>query len=141
MNKSKSTFIKTILTQQPNLSARDVANKVGADISLVYQIKKMFTAKKVLQVKNPTPLTTLIPTPLKVDMINSPPHYTKGGIETIDFIRAKLTDEQYKGYLLGNIIKYSSRMGLKGQEVQDSGKLHWYTRELEKSITGTGITK
>ncbi len=32
-----------------------------------------------------------------------------GGIETIDFIKAKLTEEQFKGYLAGNVIKYLSR--------------------------------
>ena len=69
----------------------------------------------------------------KVDMINSPSHYTKGGIETIDFIKAKLSEDQYIGYLLGNIIKYTSRIGLKGEASADAGKLHWYTRELEKA--------
>jgi len=43
-----------------------------------------------------------------VDRIN-PKHYKTGGIETIDFIKAKLTDEQFKGYLAGNVIKYLSR--------------------------------
>ena len=66
------------------------------------------------------------------DLVNSPSHYTAGGIETIDFIKAKLTKEQYEGYLLGNTIKYASRLGLKGQPVLDAGKLHWYTKELEK---------
>lgn len=37
-------------------------------------------------------------------------YYDAGGIETIDVIKAKLTDEQYKGYLLGNAIKYQCRM-------------------------------
>jgi hypothetical protein len=33
-----------------------------------------------------------------MDKIN-PDHYMTGGIETIDFIKAKLTEEQFKGYL------------------------------------------
>jgi len=37
-------------------------------------------------------------------------YYDAGGIETLDIIKAKLTPEQYKGYLLGNTIKYSCRM-------------------------------
>lgn len=32
------------------------------------------------------------------DMVNSPAHYTDGGIETIDFIQAKLTPEPVGGY-------------------------------------------
>jgi hypothetical protein len=51
----------------------------------------------------------------KPDMIN-PGHYKDGGIETIDYIRAKLSDVEFKGYLKGNAIKYLSRAELKGGE-------------------------
>ena len=40
-------------------------------------------------------------------------HYDAGGIEVIDVIEAKLTPEQYKGYLLGNAIKYQLRLNFK----------------------------
>ena len=63
------------------------------------------------------------------DMVNSPPHYTKGGIETIDFIQAKLSPEEYRGYLRGNLLKYASRMGSKGED--DAGKAAWYAQRLE----------
>lgn len=33
-------------------------------------------------------------------------YYDAGGIETLDVIKAKLTNDQYQGYLLGNAIKY-----------------------------------
>ena len=45
------------------------------------------------------------------DPINSPPHYTAGGVETITFIEAKNL-----GYHLGNCVKYISRAGLKNPE-------------------------
>ena len=45
----------------------------------------------------------------QVDVVHNPSHYTTGGIETIEFIRAKLTSEQLKGYYLGNLLKYLSR--------------------------------
>jgi len=45
------------------------------------------------------------PTP---DLVNNPPHYKSGGIETIDFIEAK--DLNYR---LGNVVKYVSRAGRK----------------------------
>ena len=64
------------------------------------------------------------------DMVNSPPHYTKGGIETIDFIQAKLSPEEYRGYLRGNLLKYASRMGAKGED--DAGKAAWYADRLSK---------
>lgn len=65
-----------------------------------------------------------------------PSHYDAGGIETIDFIKAKLTPEQYKGYLLGNIIKYSSRLNFKGDSKKDAAKLHDYTSWLGQHIIG-----
>ena len=37
-------------------------------------------------------------------------YYDAGGIEVFDVIKAKLTPEQFEGYLLGNTIKYSLRM-------------------------------
>jgi len=37
-------------------------------------------------------------------------YYDAGGLETLDIIKAKLTPEQYKGYLLGNSLKYQCRL-------------------------------
>lgn len=72
----------------------------------------------------------------KPDMVNSPSHYTDGGIETIAYIKAKLNREEYVGYLRGNILKYTSRLGKKDDMAQDAGKLAWYTQELTKFLNG-----
>lgn len=69
-----------------------------------------------------------------VDMVNSPPHYKIGGIETIDFIKAKLTPEEFRGYLKGNVMKYASRTGYKGDALQDAGKMAWYANRLEQTL-------
>lgn len=55
------------------------------------------------------------------DMVNSPDHYTAGGIETIDFIEAKGL-----GYNLGNAVKYISRAPYKGKFLEDLKKAVWY---------------
>lgn len=68
----------------------------------------------------------------KPDMVNHPPHYQRGGVETIDIIKMCLTEEEYLGYLKGNIIKYRERAGLKGNEEQDLAKAKWYYDELNK---------
>lgn len=63
-----------------------------------------------------------------VDLVNHPPHYTKGGIETIDFIEAKGL-----GYRLGNVVKYVVRADEKGSALQDLQKARWYLdREIQK---------
>ena len=64
------------------------------------------------------------------DIINSPSHYTDGGIETIDFIEAKKLN-----YHLGNVVKYVSRAGKKdpAKKLEDLEKARWYLeREIEK---------
>ena len=57
----------------------------------------------------------------KSDPINSPDHYTSGGIETIDFITAKGLC-----YELGNVVKYVSRAQFKGNYIEDLEKARWY---------------
>ena len=80
----------------------------------------------------PEPAITFV----QPDPINHPAHYTHGGIETIDFIQAKLTPEEFRGYLKGNILKYGSRLGHKDNDMQDAGKLNWYTNKL-RSVWAT----
>lgn len=57
----------------------------------------------------------------KEDMVNHPPHYTQGKIEVIEFIE----DQQFP-YHLGNVIKYVSRAGRKGDKLEDLKKAQWY---------------
>lgn len=47
------------------------------------------------------------------DMVNSPSHYAAQGVECIDYIKQQLTEEQYMGYLLGNVTKYLHRHNYK----------------------------
>ncbi len=57
-------------------------------------------------------------------------YYDVGGITTMDVIKAKLTDEQFKGYLLGNLIKYSCRLNHKGEPKRDAEKAANYGKLL-----------
>ncbi len=70
---------------------------------------------------------------VRPDMVNSPAHYMQGGIETIDFIEAKLTPEEFRGYLKGNVLKYASRMGNKGSMRLDAGKAAWYSNRIAEA--------
>ena len=54
-------------------------------------------------------------------------HYTTGEIETIDFIFDKLGYEGGLAYILGNLIKYSSRANHKGQRRSDLVKIRNYS--------------
>ena len=83
---------------------------------------------------NPSPINFSptggkLPPVEKKDMVNHPPHYTKGGIECLDAIRASMTDDEYKGYLKGNIIKYLWRYEWKNG-LEDLKKAQFYQNRL-----------
>jgi len=102
-----------------------------------YQKRK--TAKKPAVVKSTpliplqrgTEITKAEKQPARADLINHPPHYTKGKIEVIDFIA-----DQDMGYLDGNIIKYVARHRHKGTPVDDLKKAKWYLEKLIEQAEG-----
>lgn len=68
------------------------------------------------------------------DMVNHPDHYTCGGMEAIDVIQAKLTDEQFLGYCVANALKYLMRQNYKGKQQEDIKKASWYLSRLVDSF-------
>jgi hypothetical protein len=58
---------------------------------------------------------------LEDEAVNHPAHYTVGGIEVYDFIKAKGLS-----YELGNVVKYVSRAEWKANKVEDLRKARWY---------------
>lgn len=69
------------------------------------------------------------------DNINHPTHYNHGGIETLDYIKAKAP--HYESYAIGNIIKYVSRYQHKNG-LEDLKKAQFYlndlVEEMEKNV-------
>ena len=62
-------------------------------------------------------------------------YYDAGDINTLEVIKAKLTDEQYRGFLLGNVLKYSCRMMHKNDSpTSDAAKAATYARWLDEHI-------
>lgn len=62
-------------------------------------------------------------------------YYDAGGIETIDVIKAKLTKEQFKGFCLGNAIKYNCRYNFKHDNLESK------KRDIEKAINYLSFLK
>ena len=67
------------------------------------------------------------------DHIN-PEHYKIGGIETIDYMKAKSTPEEFKGHLRLTALKYLSRFGKKDDELQELKKAKWYLDRLVQEL-------
>ena len=69
------------------------------------------------------------------DNVNSPSHYRYGKKETIEVIQDCMTDDEYHGYLKGNVLKYVSRYKFKGEPLEDLKKAEWYLNKLIKEVT------
>jgi Protein of unknwon function (DUF3310) len=133
-HKGKLQQVIDMMTEDPDVKASYIAKKLGTTIGYTYTL--MSNARKKKPNKVPLKRGTLNEVPLiqfrddgKIhlheiftnDNINHPPHYTTGGIETIDFIEAKQLD-----YHLGNVIKYITRADHKGEKLEDLRKAQWY---------------
>ncbi len=64
-----------------------------------------------------------------IDPVNHPSHYTTGKYEVIDILEDKLSAEEFKGFLKGNILKYVLRAEHKGGMV-DYKKAAFYLNKL-----------
>ena len=70
--------------------------------------------------------------------VQSPDHYTVGGIEAIDYMMAKSTADEFRGYLRLSALKYLSRAGHKDDELQEYKKaavfLNWLINFMETGL-------
>ena len=68
---------------------------------------------------------------LDVDMVNHPPHYTSGRVETIEAIQSALSMDEFHGYCKGNAMKYIWRAGLKSMDwIEDIEKAILYLNRM-----------
>lgn len=145
---SMSEKVRRYMAKNPDAKPREVADAVGVKLSLVYAIKYHPKKAKVkaaspgvdidaVHKNRPITIANMAVQMFekKHDPVNHPAHYTDGGIETIDFIAAKLTKEEFIGYLKGNALKYGSRVGKKGSADVDAGKMVWYATKLREALS------
>ena len=154
MRKSKTSQILAYIAKNPKAKPLAVAQACGVKLHTVYNVTYMArkATKKTGQLTNAEirdKLATLpmvrthpvtgkllmqggadIVTTHHTDMVNNPPHYTTGGVETIDFIEAKKLD-----YNLGNVVKYITRADHKGDRHEDLCKARWYLNRAISSVS------
>tara|TARA_R110002012_G_scaffold40831_2_gene112238 strand:+ start:4604 stop:4837 length:234 start_codon:yes stop_codon:yes gene_type:complete len=68
------------------------------------------------------------------DPVSKPMHYALSGIECIDYIKERLTPEEFKGYCHGNLIKYQHRHNYKGKPIEDMEKAQYYLVKMLESM-------
>ena len=68
---------------------------------------------------------------MKKEMVNHPQHYNGDSpYECIKVLKAWMPEEEYRGFLRGNAIKYLCRVGKKDEAVQELKKASWYIGKL-----------
>lgn len=108
---------------------RDAMMKIGEDKDVMRgeTIKELFEKfKNAGQVSQEAPITPTV----QNDKVNHPAHYTVGGIECIDAMRAAFGDKELQIYCKIAAFKYLWRAEHKGN-LTDISKAHWY---LEKYL-------
>ena len=70
--------------------------------------------------------------------VDAPDHYSSGSLECKDWIREMMTEEEYEGYLKGNVLKYLWRYRGKGKPVQDLRKAGVYVGFLVDELRERG---
>ena len=63
------------------------------------------------------------------DPVDKPQHYANKEIEVIDYIQDTLSDEEFEGYCMGNVIKYVSRYKHKNG-LEDLKKARYYLNKV-----------
>lgn len=70
---------------------------------------------------------------IKRDMVHSPSHYSVfDGTEAIEIIASSLTQEEFRGYCFGNLLKYRLRCGKKDDVTQELNKADKYKELYEE---------
>ena len=62
-------------------------------------------------------------------------HY-QGDVQPIQLMRAQMSKEAFLGFLRGNIIKYTSRLGKKDDPIKETAKILQYALWLHQSAKG-----
>lgn len=74
------------------------------------------------------------------DMYNDVPTHYKADIDVIEFCRQHFTDEEFKGAMKFNLIKYPTRLGRKDDMVKELDKIIDYAQRY-KEVLENGTTR
>jgi len=74
------------------------------------------------------------------DIVNNPEHYASnsGNIQCIQAIEESMSDNEFKGYLKGAILKYIWRYTYKGKPLEDLQKAEYYLKKLIEKVGNNG---
>ena len=76
-----------------------------------------------------------LPTKKSEDIVNSPSHYMRGGMEAIDVMSAFSSKEEFVGHLRLCAIKYLMRLNQKDTPEVNARKSLWYVKKLCEELS------
>ena len=101
------------------------------------QLKALLPQKLALEPLPKEDRAIKMPESSKHDNVNCPKHYCKGGVESIDFVKAAVSNlSGFEAVCVANIIKYMWRYKEKNglEDVMKAAKyLEWLQEEVEKN--------
>ena len=118
--------VKTTLYAKAPISAEELEK----------QLKALLPKKLALEPLPKEDRAIKMPESSKHDNVNCPKHYCKGGVESIEFVKAAVSNlSGFEAVCVANIIKYMWRYKEKNglEDVMKAGKyLEWLIKEIEK---------
>ena len=113
-----------------NLRVRDFLDQAGIAQSTYYKAKQGKQISRKMNKRFLDVIRRLEPAPPveKTDMVNSPPHYQREGIECIDAMVHAFGEDAVRTYARLCAFKYQWRADMKGKKDEDLKKAVWYLR-------------
>lgn len=125
------TFVRDFMTEKANSLTEQ--NTTAKDTWEAETTTAKDTISNTVIVKLPQNMVTTM-SDKPVEKVNHPSHYNSVKKETIKILEDYLTDEEYDGFLKGNVIKYMHRYKFKNG-IEDLQKAKWYLEELIRKNT------
>lgn len=123
----KNVEIKTTFYAKAPISAEELEK----------QLKALLPKKLALEPLPKEDRAIKMPESSKLDNVNHPKHYCKGGVESIDFVKAAVSNlSGFEAVCVANIIKYAWRYKEKNglEDVMKAAKyLEWLQEEVGKN--------
>ena len=113
-----------------NLRVRDFLDQAGIAQSTYYKAKQGKQISRKINKRFLDVIRRLEPAPAveRTDMVNSPPHYQREGIECIDAMVHAFGEDAVRTYARLCAFKYQWRADMKGKKDEDLKKAVWYLR-------------
>lgn len=118
------------LLESTGMKVQEFLDQAGLPQSSYYKIKKSREITPKMNKRFLDAIRAMEPEEVdsEIDMVNSPPHYQREGIECIDAMVHAFGEDAVRTYARLCAFKYQWRADMKGKKDEDLKKAVWYLR-------------